>query len=100
MEVMQLMDPVAMVYSAAQIGAGIALCNGVMTAIGQGNVAVSAVTAVARQPECAKAIQTPMFLGFAMGETSGVYGLLIAIIMLFANPLVSEYMRFYTANMM
>ena len=29
-----------------------------------------------------------------MGETSGIYGLLIAIIMLFANPLVDIFLRF------
>jgi F-type H+-transporting ATPase subunit c len=31
-----------------------------------------------------------MFATLAMCETSGIYGLLIAIIMLFANPLVDK----------
>jgi F-type H+-transporting ATPase subunit c len=34
-----------------------------------------------------------MFVGLAMGETSGIYGLLIAIILLFANPLVSRFIE-------
>ncbi|MFA5449645.1 MAG: hypothetical protein WC292_04325 [Clostridia bacterium] len=38
-------------------------------------------------------MRTTMFVGLAMAETSGIYGLLIAIIMLFANPLVSIYIQ-------
>ena len=82
------MDPLAVVLASANIGAGFALLNGMFTGVGQGYVAATAIEAVARQPECKKNIQTEMFLGFAFAETSGVYGLLIAFIMLFANPLV------------
>jgi F-type H+-transporting ATPase subunit c len=32
-----------------------------------------------------------MFIGLAMAETGGIYGLLIAIILLFANPLVGQF---------
>jgi len=84
-------DPFAFVIAAAQLSAAIALLNGILTTIGQGNVASHAIDAIARQPEAAGAVQAPMFIGLAMAETSGIYGLLIAIIMLFANPLVSLY---------
>ena len=84
-------DPFAFVIAAAQLSAAIALLNGILTTIGQGNVASHAIEAIARQPEAAGAVQAPMFIGLAMAETSGIYGLLIAIIMLFANPLVSLY---------
>jgi len=86
-------DPFAFVIAAAQLSAGIALLNGILTTIGQGNVASHAIEAIARQPEAAGKIQGPMFIGLAMAETSGIYGLLIAIIMLFANPLVSLYIQ-------
>jgi len=89
---MYLIDPVAMVFSVAQISAAIALLNGVLTAIGQGNVVVSAITAIARQPESKNSVTSTMFIGLAMSETSGVYGLAVALIMLFANPLVAAYM--------
>jgi F-type H+-transporting ATPase subunit c len=32
-----------------------------------------------------------MFIGLAMAETGGIYGLLIAIILIFANPFVSQF---------
>ena len=84
-------DPFAFVIAAAQLSAAIALLNGILTTIGQGNVASHAIEAIARQPEAAGAVQGPMFIGLAFAETSGVYGLMIAIIMLFANPLVALY---------
>jgi len=33
-----------------------------------------------------------MLLGAAVAETTGIYGLIIAIILLFANPLITKYM--------
>jgi F-type H+-transporting ATPase subunit c len=36
-----------------------------------------------------------MFIGLAFAETSGVYGLVIAIILIFANPFVSGYADFF-----
>ena len=85
--------PFAIVIAAAQIVAGIGLLNGMATAIGQGNVAATAMEAIARQPEAKGTVTTTMFLGLAMCETSGIYGLLIAIILLFANPMVSMYIQ-------
>jgi len=85
--------PFAIVIAAAQIAAGIGLLNGMATAIGQGNVASTAMEAIARQPEAKGTVTTTMFLGLAMCETSGIYGLLIAIILLFANPMVSMYIQ-------
>ena len=85
--------PFAIVIAAAQIAAGIGLLNGMATAIGQGNVAATAMEAIARQPEAKGTVTTTMFLGLAMCETSGIYGLLIAIILLFANPMVSMYIQ-------
>ena len=87
-----LMDaPLALIMAAAQIAAAIALLNGILTTLGQGNVAANAIQAIARQPEARGNITSTMFIGLAFAETSGVYGLLIAIILLFANPLVSQY---------
>ena len=84
----------AVVIAAAQIGAGLGLLNGVATAMGQGNVVATAMQAVARQPEAKSSITGTMFLGLAMCETSGIYGLLIAIIMLFANPMVDIFLQY------
>lgn len=82
------MQELATVISVAHIAAAIALLNGILTTFGQSRIASQAIDSMARQPEAADDIRNAMFVGLAMAETSGIYGLLIAIIMLFANPLV------------
>ena len=82
------MESLASVISIIHIAAAIALINGIFTTFGQSKVACQAIESIARQPEAANDIRSAMFVGLAMCETSGIYGLLIAIIMLFANPLV------------
>jgi F-type H+-transporting ATPase subunit c len=86
-----MQDPLAVIIVFAQISASIALLNGILTTLGQGGVASRAIESIARQPEARGAITPTMFIGLAFAETSGVYGLLIAIILLFANPLVNLY---------
>jgi len=86
-------DSLAFIIAVAQISAAIALLNGLLTTIGQGKVVAQAIESMARQPEAADSIRSAMFIGLAMGETSGIYGLLIAIILLFANPLVNIYIQ-------
>lgn len=84
------MSELATVISVVHIAAAIALLNGIFTTFGQSRIVVQAIESIARQPEAADDIRNSMFVGLAMAETSGIYGLLIAIIMLFANPLVNQ----------
>jgi F-type H+-transporting ATPase subunit c len=77
--------------AAGQIAAAIAVLTGAFTAIGQGNVGAKAIESIARQPESRGSIQTTMFITLGMAETGGIYGLLIAIILLFANPHVNRF---------
>jgi F-type H+-transporting ATPase subunit c len=74
-----------------QIAAAIAVLNGITTAIGQARVAAVAIESIARQPEARGSITSTMFVGLAMAETSGIYGLVISILLLFANPLVNMW---------
>jgi len=85
------MEHLATVMAAAHIAAAIALLNGLLTAIGQARVASQAIESIARQPEARGAITSTMFVGLAMSETSGIYGIVIAIIILFANPFVPVF---------
>ena len=87
------MEHLATVLAAGQYAAAIAVLAGSFTAIGQGNIVSKAIESIARQPEARGAVQTTMFIGLAMAETGGIYGLVIAMIMLFANPLVSIITR-------
>ena len=66
------------------LGAAFAVFTGFGTALGQSSVAAKAVEAVGRQPEAVGAIRTTMIMGQAVAETTGIYGVIIAIILIFA----------------
>lgn len=69
----------------AFLGAGIAVLTGIGPGIGQGYAAGKAVEAIGRQPEAAGTIRTTMIIGQALAETTGLYGLLVAIFLIFVN---------------
>ncbi len=69
----------------ASAGFGLAIST-LGAGIGQGKCAGQAMEAIARQPEAAPKIQTAMLLGLAFMESLVIYMLLIAFILLFANP--------------
>ncbi|MFO7941098.1 MAG: ATP synthase F0 subunit C [Bacillota bacterium] len=50
--------------------------------IGQGYAAGKAVEALARQPELRSEIISTMLLGQAVAETTGIYGLVMSLILL------------------
>jgi F-type H+-transporting ATPase subunit c len=62
--------------------------------LAQAKVASIALESIARQPAASGSITSTMFIGLAMCETNGIYGLLISIVLLFANPLVDIFLRF------
>lgn len=86
---MENMDPKAFVLGCSALGAGIAMVAGFGTGIGQGYAAGKGAEAVGRQPEAKGEIMTTMLLGQAVAETTGIYSLVVAIILLFANPLIN-----------
>ncbi len=57
-------------------------------ALGEGRAVAAAMDAIARQPEAAGTISRTLFVGLAMIETMAIYCLVIALLLLFANPLV------------
>ena len=69
------------------IGAGCSLIAGIGPGIGQGIAAGHAAAAVGRNPGAKSAITSTMLLGQAVAETTGLYGLLIAMLRLFVKPL-------------
>ncbi|WP_456298290.1 ATP synthase F0 subunit C [Alkaliphilus flagellatus] len=78
----------AIVLGASALGAGIAMIAGLGPGIGQGFAAGKGAEAVGRQPEAQGDITRTMLLGQAVAETTGIYALVIALILIFANPLV------------
>ena len=67
------------------LGAG--LCMGIGAigpAIGEGNAVAKTLEGMARQPETAGTLRSTMIMGCAITETTGIYSLLIAFMILFA----------------
>ena len=56
--------------------------------LGEGRAVASAMEAIARQPEAAGTISRTLFVGLAMIETMAIYCLVIALLVLFANPFI------------
>ncbi|WOX05599.1 ATP synthase F0 subunit C [Microbulbifer pacificus] len=73
---------------AAMIGMGIGVLG---PAIAMGRAISSALEAISRQPEAEKSILRTLFIGLAMIESLAIYVLVIALIVLFRNPLL-EYL--------
>ena len=74
---------------ASIIGAAFAVGLGAIgPALGEGRAVAAAMDAIARQPESANTISRTLFVGLAMIETMAIYCLVIALLLLFANPFV------------
>lgn len=80
----------AFLLAFSALGAGIAMIGGLGAGIGQGIAAGHAASAVGRNPGAKSDITTTMLLGQAVAETSALYALAIAFILLFANPLLGK----------
>ena len=75
---------------ASILGAVFAVAFGALgPAISEGSAVAAAMDAIARQPEAANAISRTLFVGLAMIETTAIYCLVIALLLLFANPLLA-----------
>lgn len=57
-------------------------------ALAEGRAVAAAMDAIARQPEAAGTISRTLFVGLAMIETTAIYCLVVALLLLFANPFV------------
>mgnify|MGYP003193219263 CR=1 FL=1 len=73
-----------LILACSAIGAGLAVIAGIGPGIGAGHAAA----AVGRNPGAKGDIMSTMLLGQAVAETTGLYGLLIAMLLLFVKPLV------------
>ncbi|MGE0822373.1 MAG: ATP synthase F0 subunit C [Candidatus Binatia bacterium] len=78
-------------YLITTIIAGFAIGIGVvLPALAQTHAASRALGAIARQPDEAPVISRNLYIGLAMIESQALYVLIVALILLFANPLESK----------
>ena len=76
----------ALIFAACTLGAGIAMIAGIGPGIGEGNAVAKACEAIGRQPECKGSVTTTMLMGCAIAGTTGLYALVIAILLIFVAP--------------
>ena len=66
------------------LAAGLCMGLGALgPALGEGNAVSKALEGMARQPEAAGTLRTNMILGCAVTETTGIYSLVISLLILF-----------------
>jgi F-type H+-transporting ATPase subunit c len=73
--------PFAVLAAGFALGLAAGLCG-----LGQGKAIASSVDAMARQPGAAARIQTAMIIGLALIESLTIYVLVVAMILLFVQP--------------
>lgn len=77
------------VQVASIFGAVIAVSFGAIgPALAEGRAIQAAMEAIARQPEAGSTISRSLFVGLAMIEAMAIYCLVVALVLLFANPFV------------
>ena len=75
------------IHVASILGAAFAIAFGAIgPAIAEGRAVAAAMDAIARQPESANTLSRTLFVGLAMIETTAIYCLVVALLLLFANP--------------
>ena len=77
---------IGIILGGCAIGAGLAMIAGVGPGIGEGNAVAKACEAIGRQPECKGDVTSTMITGCVIAETTGLYGLVIAILLIFVAP--------------
>ncbi|WP_175924716.1 F0F1 ATP synthase subunit C [Burkholderia cepacia] len=76
-------QPVSIVAAALAVSFG-----AIGPALAEGRAVAAAMDALARQPESAGTISRTLFVGLAMIETMAIYCLVVALLVLFANPFI------------
>ena len=75
-----------LLFIAKFFGAGLSVgIGGLGSAVGEGTCANRASEAIARQPTASPEILRTMLLAQAVAETSGIFGLMVAVILLFVD---------------
>lgn len=83
------MTPRDWIAIASIVTAGLTIAIGSLgPALGEGRAVAQALDAIARQPDASSNITRTLFVGLAMVESTAIYCLVIALILLFANPLL------------
>ena len=73
------------VLGMSALGAGLAALACIGGGIGTGNATAKAVESIARQPDASDKILKVLIIGGALSEATAIYGLLIALLLIFVG---------------
>ena len=77
---------IGIILGCCALGAGTAMIAGIGPGIGEGNAVAKACEAIGRQPESKGDVTSTMLFGCVIAETTGLYALVIAILLIFVAP--------------
>ena len=77
---------IGIILGCCALGAGTAMFAGIGPGIGEGNAVAKALEAIGRQPECKGDVTSTMLLGCAIAETTGIYGFVTGLLLIFVAP--------------
>lgn len=78
---------IGIILGCCALGAGVCMGVGAIgPGIGEGNAVSKACEAIGRQPESKSAVTSTMIMGCAISETTGIYSLVVAILLIFVAP--------------
>ncbi|BBA32693.1 ATP synthase c subunit [Methylocaldum marinum] len=88
------MDSSTLIGMVSIITAGLTIGLGAIgPALGEGRAVAQAMTAIAQQPDESGTITRTLFVGLAMIESTAIYALVVAMILIFANPFWDHFVR-------
>ena len=93
---MQLIQSGTWILIATAAATTFSLAPAVATPFGQGYAVGKAVESIARQPEASGSISSSLLLGLTLAETGGIYGLMVALLLIFVNPFFNAFLSFIT----
>ena len=83
MLLLALLEAAGIAKLGISLGAGVAAIG---AGLGIGKIGSSAMEAIARQPEMKGELTSTMLLGIACAETTGIYGFVTGLLLIFVAP--------------
>jgi F-type H+-transporting ATPase subunit c len=88
------MENLTIVIAASIVTAGLTMAlGGLGPARSLGEALTKALDSIARQPEASAQIMRTLIVGMALIESIAIYAFVIALIILFANPLIGYLVK-------
>lgn len=93
------MDSATLIAMVSIFTAGITMAVGAVgPAFGEGRAVATALSALAQQPDASATITRTLFVGLAMIESVAIYCLVVAMILIFANPFWNHFIALGAGN--